>query len=152
MYEPPFPYSAMEFPKVNLAAAARALNCGLHTFGGLLFLAIGIVGIYLPGIPTTGPVLLALFLITRGNPHLREYLQRYRFFDLYFEYLDGTRVMSTRARVYASACMWLSIIASSVVISLMVAEPFWLLLGCVFGGVVGTIVIARFRPVVGLMH
>ncbi len=146
MFEPPFLFSTVELPRLSAARFVRAVNCGLYTFGGLFFLALGIVGVYLPGIPATGPVLLALILITRGNPHLRQRLRKYSMLDKYFQYLEGTRVMTARTRIIAASCMWVSITASCVALSLTFASPNLPIAGCVVGGVIGSVVIYRFGP------
>ncbi len=134
------------YTKFSMSTAMRALRCGLYTIGGLFFLALGIVGIYLPGIPTTGPILLALFLVTRGNPHLRNRLRRFKMLNRYFEYLEGTRVMTKRTRIYAACCMWGSILASSLLLFCLLDAPLVPVWGCLAGGAIGSIVIYRFHP------
>jgi hypothetical protein len=47
---------------------------------GLLFAAIGIVGIWIPLIPTTGPILLAAFLFSKSSARFDRWLVDHRVF------------------------------------------------------------------------
>ncbi len=47
---------------------------------GLVSLAVGLVGIALPLIPTTGPVLLAAFFFARSSTRVHSWLLRHRMF------------------------------------------------------------------------
>lgn len=47
---------------------------------GLLFAAIGIVGIWIPLIPTTGPILLAAFLFSKSSARFDRWVVEHRVF------------------------------------------------------------------------
>lgn len=47
---------------------------------GLLFAAIGIVGIWVPLIPTTGPILLAAFLFSKSSARFDRWVVNHRVF------------------------------------------------------------------------
>jgi len=122
-----------------------ALRNSLFTFGGMTFVGVAVVGIALPGIPTTGPLLLASFLLAKGNPSLQRWLLRCSLFRRYFEYLDGCTVMPMKARCWAAAWMWASISASSLFLLATGSGGPAIVTTCVAAGVVGTVVIFRFR-------
>ncbi len=115
---------------------------------GTAFVGLGAVGVFLPGIPTVGPLLLAAWLFSKSCPHLEERLIRTPFFAPFHGYLDGTQAMPRKARLVAIAGMWCSILISSLGISYSGTGDWvvWLLIAL---GVVGTFFIWRFRSHLG---
>lgn len=118
----------------------------LLTTAGLAFLAIAIVGVWLPGIPTTGPLILASVLLGKANPVLCNQVLAMRIFAPYRGYVDGSRPFTRAVRFWACGCMWASIaISCGILISATgpnsVALPF-----CLVGGVVGSCVIFLYHP------
>jgi uncharacterized membrane protein YbaN (DUF454 family) len=115
------------------------------TLLGLLFFSIAVIGVYLPGVPTTGPLLLGSFLLGKGNPAMRERLLSHRLFAGHRGYLDGSKAFTPALRCWALLCMWASIAVSCL---LMGATPqvgrFGVPASCL-GGVIGTVVILLFR-------
>lgn len=79
---------------------------------GLMLVAIGFVGIFLPGVPTTGPLLGASFLLAKSHPGLERKLLSSRIFRRYTQFLDGSREIPLRARVAGLLSMWTSITIS----------------------------------------
>ena len=47
---------------------------------GLLFTGIGIIGIWIPGVPTTGPILLAAFLFSKSSTRFDQWILNHRVF------------------------------------------------------------------------
>ncbi len=127
-----------------LAAHARQTRVG-WTLLGSLFLVIGIVGIYLPGVPTTGPLILASFLFGRGNPQLRDQMLQAPMLAAYRSYLDGSKPFTWTMRCWALGCMWLSIGISCWLMSYSSQMAVFALPACVLGGVAGTICILLYR-------
>ena len=72
---------------------------------GVVFVAIAAVGVFLPLIPTVGPLILASVFLTKASPALERRLVRNRLFARYLHYLDGTKELSTRARLTSIALM-----------------------------------------------
>ncbi|MBP0480915.1 YbaN family protein [Sagittula salina] len=54
---------------------ARRLASPLWTLAGVIALALGLIGIVLPLMPTTVFLLLAGFCFTKGSPRLRRWLE-----------------------------------------------------------------------------
>jgi uncharacterized membrane protein YbaN (DUF454 family) len=72
---------------------------------GLLSLAVGAVGLFLPLIPTTGPLLLAAFFFARSSTRLHHWLVTHpRFGKLIADFQAGKGI-PLRAKVIALAAM-----------------------------------------------
>jgi len=145
--EPPPPFSGMLYPPLDVKSCwgvSKRYVCGI---GGVLFVVLAFVGVFLPGIPTTGPLIAASFLLAKSHPALEKRLVRNRWFAKYLSYLDGHQPMPLRARVWALGWMWLSISLSSIYLSWTLAQPHLVVTVIVASGLVGTVVIVRFRRV-----
>ncbi|MBX3416667.1 MAG: YbaN family protein [Pirellulaceae bacterium] len=114
-------------------------------FLGLFFVGLGAIGVFLPGIPTTGPLLLASFLFTKSCPYLEQRLIRNRFFGRYLKYLDDREPMPMRAKIAAIVMMWVSIVVSCAIFCLLPQPHYWSAIICIFLGGVGTWFIINFR-------
>lgn len=139
-------------PKAESTAdvSAAALGPGLKlkqivfAAGGIAMVALAAVGVFLPGIPTVGPLLLASFMFTKSSPRLEQRLIRNRFFAKYLPYLDGTQQMSAKAKLATIATMWASILISCLLLHFGAKSSPWLVPVVVGAGFVGTVFIWRF--------
>ena len=116
---------------------------------GVGFVGLAAVGVFLPGIPTVGPLLLASLMFTKSSPWLERRLIRNRFFARYLPYLDGTSEMPARTKLAAICTMWISITISCLLLSftsssLPPATSKWLIGLIVLAGLAGTVFIWQF--------
>ena len=116
------------------------------TASGCLFLAIGIIGIYLPGIPTTGPLILAAFLFGKGHPQWRRRMLDAPLLASYRTFLDGNEPLSWRARLWAMLGMWTSIGFSCWLLSYSTTAAGLGVPACLLGGIAGSLCILLYRP------
>ena len=84
----------------------RSVRRWLFLLAGLTSVAIGFIGVILPGLPTTVFLIVASYCFTRSCPWLEERLVRAPVFKPYLQYLDGDRVMPLRARLSTVAMIW----------------------------------------------
>ena len=112
---------------------------------GLISVGLAIVGAVLPGLPTTIFLILASWCFTRSCPWLEERLFRMRVFRPYLKIVRGEEPLSPRARIVSLVMMWAAIGVSLLVLDARCALVPWLGAVLVGAGVVGSIVIARFR-------
>jgi uncharacterized membrane protein YbaN (DUF454 family) len=89
------------------------------------------------------------FFLTRSCPWLEAKLLSTRLLRPYAEFVRSREPMTMRARIIAMTCMWCSIVVSLAVLGashklggVRGQLVLWLVIGA---GLVGTIVIARFR-------
>lgn len=77
----------------------------LYLMLGLIFVAIGIVGVFLPLIPTTGPLLLAAFCFARSSDRLHAWLVGHPRFGRFISDFQSGRGIPVRTKVVAVVAM-----------------------------------------------
>ena len=73
---------------------------------GILLTGLGIAGVVLPGVPTTFPLIVAVWCFSRSFPSLEQRLVRIPLFRPYLRYIEGAEPMPLRARLVTLAIMW----------------------------------------------
>ena len=89
---------------------------------GYMALALGLVGIAVPLLPTTPLLLLSSCLFLKGSPHLHARLLAMPRVGAYIRQFEATRAIPLRAKVLAVVMMS----ASFVFLIVCVAESWWL--------------------------
>jgi uncharacterized membrane protein YbaN (DUF454 family) len=82
---------------------------------GFICLALGVIGAFLPVMPTTPFVLLAAFLFTKSSPGMYERIKRIPWLGKFIVQYTEAEVISTAARLEAIAILWVGLAISSVV-------------------------------------
>ena len=73
---------------------------------GSLFLGLGIVGIFVPLLPTTPFLLLAAALYVRSSPRLYAWLLNQRHLGSYIRNFRENRAIPLRAKIISLTLMW----------------------------------------------
>jgi uncharacterized membrane protein YbaN (DUF454 family) len=109
--------------------ARRALVAAL----GMLSVALGIVGVFVPGLPTTVFVIAAAYLFARSSPTLEAWLEHHRWLGPPLQRFRQTRGMPRKSKVLALASMWAGMGVSLYAIGAagVLAQMFVLALGLV---------------------
>lgn len=89
----------------SLARQPRRAMRPLWTLAGLLSLALGILGIFLPVLPTTPLVLLAAFCFGKGSPRLRAWILGHRRFGPMIADWEATGAIPRRVKIAACSVM-----------------------------------------------
>lgn len=76
---------------------------------GFFFVLLGVVGIVLPLIPTTAPLLLAAALFARSSPRFHTWLLDHRVFGAYIRNYREHRGMTHRHKVVTLVTLWVGI-------------------------------------------
>ena len=93
---------------------------------GWLSVALGVIGIFLPVLPTTPFLLLAAACFARSSPRFYQWLVEHpRLGPWIRDYLDGNGI-PLKGKVYAIGLMWLSIGVSCYLVPLPWARGFML--------------------------
>lgn len=88
----------------------------LYVFTGTLSLVLGIIGAFVPLMPTTVFLLIAAYFYVRSSPKLYNWLISHRIFGKYIENYRKYKAMPRRAKVFAIGMLWITIIISSVIL------------------------------------
>lgn len=81
----------------------------LYTIAGTAALALGVLGIFLPLLPTTPFLLLAAFCYLRGSVRMHGWLMSHRILGPYIRDFQSGRGISLRGKRLALAAAWLSL-------------------------------------------
>jgi len=101
--------------------------------GGVLSLVLGIIGIFLPIMPTTPFLLVSAACFLRSSKRLHHWLTTNRLFGRYIRMYIKYRAISKVSRIVAIALLWIFISISAVFFT----DRLWLriLLGVIAAGV-----------------
>lgn len=102
------------------APPRSALSRALYKLLALLSLGLGVLGIFLPVLPTTPFILLAAWAATRGSPRLLAWLESHPAFGQMLRDWRRGGVVSRKAKWSASVVM----ASSALVILFFVHKPF----------------------------
>ncbi len=107
----------------------------IFIFLGSLFLGIGVVGVFIPGLPTTPFLLLSSALYVRSSKKLYHKVINNRFIGPYILAFQENKCMSLKLKVYSIALMWIMISVSA----FFFISSIYLQLILLFLGIVGSI-------------
>ena len=110
---------------------------------GVLAVAVGAVGVFVPGLPTTVFLIVASYCFARSCPWLEERLLRRPLFAPYLRASDGSNPMPRRARVVAVTAMWVSVGVSLAALHAADRLAAWMLVTLLLASVAGTVAIVR---------
>ncbi|WP_027630585.1 YbaN family protein [Ruminiclostridium cellobioparum] len=96
---------------------------------GSIALALGIIGIFVPVLPTTPFLLLASFCYVRSSKRLHGWLMNHRVFGRYLENYITHRAVKRSVKIYALVCLWISMSVSIFVVKSIHLTVLLLLIG-----------------------
>jgi uncharacterized membrane protein YbaN (DUF454 family) len=86
----------------------------LWIFLGTLSLVIGVIGIVVPGLPTTAFLLLSAWLYLKSSPRLYNKLISSKYLGPYILEFQEKKGMTKRTKIHAIGTMWVMITVSCV--------------------------------------
>ena len=89
---------------------------------GTLAFVLGIIGIFLPLLPTTPLLLLAAALYFRSSPQLYDWLLNHPYFGSYIRNFRESRAIPLHAKIVSVSLLWLTMGYCIVA----VIDPLWL--------------------------
>jgi len=105
----------------------------LYIVFGSISLALGIIGIFVPLLPTTPFLLLTAALYFKGSPRLYNWLINHKYLGTYIRNFRENKAIPLRAKIISVSLVWITILYCI----LFVVNPLWLkiLLFCIATGV-----------------
>lgn len=73
---------------------------------GISLTVVGLASIVLPLFPTTAALLASSYLLSRSWPSLQSRVKTLPIIGMFIKYLDGTRIMTTNAKLIIYAYLW----------------------------------------------
>lgn len=95
-------------------------------------LGVGILAIFIPGLPTTEFILLSAWAASKGSPRLQRWLEQHRVFGPMIHNWRHGRVVARRAKISASLTMSLCLI-----IMLLTIRQRWIIVLAALGMALG---------------
>ena len=86
----------------------------LLILGGILCIAAGIIGIFLPLLPTTPFLLLAGLMLANASPAIHRWLRSNRLTGPYLEAYRGGGGMSRRRKIFPIGLLWGTLLISGI--------------------------------------
>jgi len=117
----------------------------IFIFLGSISLVIGIIGIVVPGLPTTPFLLLTAGLYVKSSDRLYNKLISNRFLGPYIQDYQRNKGMNWRKKIIAIGTMWVMILVSCI----FFIDSGSIRLIVVLVGVVGTLVMGILVPTAG---
>lgn len=81
-----------------------------YNVAGVLAVLLGILGLFLPLLPTTPFLLLASWCFARGSTRLHRWLLSHRVFGEYLRNFEAGRGIPLKAKLLATAMLWTSLL------------------------------------------
>ncbi len=111
---------------------------------GSFFVALGVIGMFVPVIPTTSPLLAAAFFYSRSSPRFYNWLMTNRVFGSYISNYRAGLGMPLRAKVTTLIILWLGIGVSMYLVSKMWVDVVLFLTAV--GVTIHIVTIKTYRP------
>jgi len=109
---------------------------------GTVALALGVIGIVVPVLPTTPFLLLAAACYARSSERLHRWLMNNRFLGEPVRNYRDSRAVKLHVKVYAIALLW-----AGIAVSIVAIGGFWLTLGLTAIALAVTAHILRLRTI-----
>lgn len=96
--------------------------------GGLISLALGILGIFLPILPTTPFLLLSASLFLKSSPDLYNWLIKQKYLGTYIRNFREHRAIPMRAKIISTLMVWVTLLYCAALINYIIFRILFILL------------------------
>jgi uncharacterized membrane protein YbaN (DUF454 family) len=125
--------SGEEHSEFTISVSRNPIVRAAYAFGGFVFLGIGIAGTFIPGLPGTVNLLIALWLFSMSSERMHRWMLTNKYFgQTLLDYKNGLG-MPRRIKVIAVTSITLAVSASVV---FAISNP-WFRIGLIALGLVG---------------
>ncbi|MEP0860245.1 MAG: YbaN family protein [Ignavibacterium sp.] len=84
-----------------------------YLISGFLLVAIGVIGIFLPVLPTTIFLILASACFVKSSPKANEWLRNHRVLGIYIKNYQDKTGLTIKAKIFNIAFLWIMILLSA---------------------------------------
>lgn len=80
---------------------------------GVLLVAIGVIGIFLPVLPTTIFLILASACFVKGSPKANEWLRNHKILGAYLKNYQDKSGLTVKSKIFGITFLWVMILTSA---------------------------------------
>ena len=84
-----------------------------YLVAGFLLVAIGVIGIFLPLLPTTIFLILASACFVKSSPKANEWLRNHKIFGVYLKNYKDNSGLTIKSKIFSIIFLWVSILVSA---------------------------------------
>lgn len=84
-----------------------------YLISGILLVTIGVIGIFLPVLPTTIFLILASACFVKSSPRANEWLRNHKVLGMYIKNYQDKTGLSIRAKIFNITFLWVMILLSA---------------------------------------
>ena len=84
-----------------------------YLVAGFLLVTIGVIGIFLPLLPTTIFLILASACFVKSSPKANEWLRNHKIFGVYLKNYQDNSGLTIKSKIFSIIFLWLSILVSA---------------------------------------
>ena len=95
------------------SAEYRTFYRYLYLISGFLLVVIGVIGIFLPILPTTIFLILASACFAKSSPQANEWLRNHKILGAYIKNYQDKSGLTIKAKVFNVALLWIMILSSA---------------------------------------
>ena len=85
----------------------------LYLVSGVLLVAVGVIGIFLPILPTTIFLILASACFVKGSPKANDWLRNHKILGAYLKNYQDKSGLTVKAKILNISFLWLMILTSA---------------------------------------
>lgn len=85
----------------------------LYLISGFILVVIGVIGIFLPILPTTIFLILASACFVKSSPRANEWLRNHKILGIYIKNYQDKTGLTVKAKVFNIAFLWIMILSSA---------------------------------------
>jgi hypothetical protein len=102
---------------MDITTTTTILRRGLLAATGVVSACLGLVGVFVPGLPTTIFVIIASYCFARSSPRLDRWLRQHRWLGPPLRRFAESRSMTGRSKAITLASMWAGVGTSCVALA-----------------------------------
>ncbi|MFN4111135.1 MAG: YbaN family protein [Ignavibacteria bacterium] len=108
----------------------------LLSFLGLIFMALGTIGIFVPGLPTTIFMILAAYCFIKSSEKLYNWVIENRFVGDKVKHFMETKTIPLRGKIHSISAMWIMVIITIGLLKVSLIVKFIIVIAAIAGTIV----------------
>lgn len=101
--------------RMRLSTSRADVYRYLYLFSGFLLVGIGVIGIFLPVLPTTIFLILASACFMKSSPRANAWLKNHKLLGAYLRNYQDKTGLTIKSKVIHIAVLWIGILSSALI-------------------------------------